>query len=204
MTERNAETTGVDEEATILVVDDERGLADLYTIWLRDRYEVRTTYDGENALDSLDADVDVVLLDRQMPDVSGDDILETIRERESDCRVAMVTAVEPQLDIVDLGFDDYLRKPVDRETLRDSVGRLLRRSAYDATVQQYFAAARKRALLVETDRDAVTDSAEFQRLDAELAELRDRLDGVLEDFDDADYDVLFKRLSPPERVSDDS
>lgn len=204
MTERNAATTGVDEEATILVVDDERGLADLYTIWLRDRYEVRTTYDGENALDSLDSDVDVVLLDRQMPSVSGDDVLETIREQDIGCRVAMVTAVEPELDIVDLGFDDYLRKPVDRETLRDTVDRLLRRSAYDTTVQQYFAVTRKRALLVDNNRKDVADSPEFQELEASVAELRDRLDGVVAGFDDEDYDVLFRRLSSPEQGSDDS
>lgn len=204
MTKRTVATTGVDEEATILVVDDERGLADLYTIWLRDRYEVRAAYNGEIALQELDDDTDVVLLDRQMPDVSGDDVLETIRERGLDCRVAMVTAVEPQLDIVDLGFDDYLRKPVDRETLRDTVAQLLRRSAYDASVQQYFAAARKRALLVDNDHGDVTDSAEFQRLEAELAELRDRLNSVLAEFDDEDYEVLFRRLSSPEQDTDAS
>ncbi|WP_232688489.1 response regulator [Halobacterium zhouii] len=204
MTERNGGTSGVDEEATVLVVDDERGLADLYTIWLRDRYEVRTAYEGESALDTLDEDVDVVLLDRQMPGVPGDELLETIRERGYDCRVGMVTAVEPRLDIIDMGFDDYLRKPVDRETLRDSVDRLLRRSAYDATVQRYFAVARKRALLQETDRNGVTDSEKFRRLEAELAELRDRLDGVLAGFDDEDYEVLFKRLSPSRQDTDGS
>jgi DNA-binding response OmpR family regulator len=204
MTRPSVATPGVEEEATILVVDDERGLADLYTIWLRDRYTVDVAYDGETALQELNEDTDVVLLDRQLPDVSGDDILETIRERGLDCRVAMVTAVEPQLDIVDLGFDDYLRKPVDRETLRDVVTRLLRRSAYDATVQQYFATAQKRALLLESNRAGVTDSVEFQQLEAELTELRDRLDAVLADFDDEDYDVLFSRLSSPEHDTDDS
>jgi DNA-binding response OmpR family regulator len=204
MTRPSVATPGVEEEATILVVDDERGLADLYTIWLRDRYTVDVAYDGETALQELNEDTDVVLLDRQLPDVSGDDILETIRERGLDCRVAMVTAVEPQLDIVDLGFDDYLRKPVDRETLRDVVTRLLRRSAYDATVQQYFATAQKRALLLESNRAGVTDSVEFQQLEAELTELRDRLDAVLADFDDEDYDVLFSQLSSPEHDTDDS
>jgi DNA-binding response OmpR family regulator len=204
MTRPSVATPGVEEEATILVVDDERGLADLYTIWLRDRYTVDVAYDGETALQELNEDTDVVLLDRQLPDVSGDDILETIRERGLDCRVAMVTAVEPQLDIVDLGFDDYLRKPVDRETLRNVVTRLLRRSAYDATVQQYFATAQKRALLLESNRAGVTDSVEFQQLEAELTELRDRLDAVLADFDDEDYDVLFSRLSSPEHDTDDS
>jgi DNA-binding response OmpR family regulator len=183
------------DEATVLVVDDEEGLADLYAIWLRDRYTVETAYDGEAALTALDEDVDVVLLDRQMPGVSGDDVLDTIRERGLDCRVAMVTAVEPELDIVDLGFDDYLRKPVDRETLRETVDRLLRRSAYDETVQRYFAAARKHALLTESNDPSVTESAEFETLEDRLDDLRSRLDDVVDEFDEDDYEVLFRRLS---------
>ncbi|NIB99324.1 response regulator [Halobacterium sp. R2-5] len=184
-----------DGEATVLVVDDEEGLADLYAIWLRDRYAVETAYDGDAALDALDETVDVVLLDRQMPGVSGDDVLEAIRDRELDCRVAMVTAVEPELDIVDLGFDDYLRKPVDRETLRETVDRLLRRSAYDEAVQAYFAAARKHALLSESNDPSVTDAEEFEALEARLAALRGRLDDVVEDFDEDDYEVLFRQFS---------
>lgn len=183
------------DEATVLVVDDEEGLADLYAIWLRDRYTVETAYDGEAALAALDEDVDVVLLDRQMPGVSGDDVLETVRERGLDCRVAMVTAVEPELDIVDLGFDDYLRKPVDRETLRETVDRLLRRSAYDETVQRYFAAARKHALLTESNDPGVTESTEFEALEDRLDDLRNRLDDAVDDFDEDDYEVLFRRLS---------
>jgi len=184
-----------DAETTVLVVDDEEGLADLYGIWLRDRYTVETAYDGDAAIDALDEHVDVVLLDRQMPGVSGDDVLEAIRERGLGCRVAMVTAVEPELDIVDLGFDDYLRKPVDRETLRATVDRLLRRSAYDDTVQEYFAAARKHALLAESNDPTVTDAEEFETLETRLGELRDRLDDVVGDFDNEDYEVLFRQFS---------
>ncbi|AHG03711.1 DNA-binding protein [Halobacterium sp. DL1] len=184
-----------DEAATILVVDDEEGLADLYAIWLRDSYTVRTAYNGEEAVDSLDERVDAVLLDRQMPDLSGDDVLETIRERDLECRVAMVTAVEPELDIIDLGFDDYLRKPVDRDTLLATVERLLRRSTYDGTVQRYFSTARKHALLVDSGDPTVTESDEFAELRSRLEALRGELDEVVADFDNEDYEVLFRRLS---------
>jgi DNA-binding response OmpR family regulator len=198
--ERNVDAGGA--EATVLVVDDEEGLADLYAIWLRDQFTVETAYDGQEALDALDDSVDVVLLDRQMPGISGDAVLDTVRDRELDCRVAMVTAVEPELDIVDLGFDDYLRKPVDRVTLRETVNRLLRRSTYDNAVREYFAAARKHALLSESDDPSVTESEEFEALESRLDELRGRLDDVVGDFDDDDYEVLFRRLSP-ENADDD-
>jgi len=182
-------------ETTVLVVDDEEGLADLYSIWLRDSYTVRTAYNGAEAVDELDDDVDVVLLDRQMPDLSGDEVLGTIRDRDLECRVAMVTAVEPELDIVGLGFDDYLRKPIDRDTLRETVVKLLRRSTYDDTVQEYFSVARKHALLADSEDPSVTESAEFAQLESRLDDLREDLDDVVADFDSDDYEVLFRRLS---------
>ncbi|MFB6073256.1 MAG: response regulator transcription factor [Halobacterium sp.] len=194
MSDADTDDAGDETTPTVLVVDDERGLADLYSIWLEDDYDVRTAYDGETALDALDDAVDVVLLDRQMPDVSGDDVLDALRERGLDCRVAMVTAVEPELDIVDLGFDDYLRKPVDRDTLRATVDRMLRRSSYDDTVQEYFSVARKHALLADSEDPSVTDSERFDRLESRLEGLRGNLDDVVADFDDEDYEVLFRRL----------
>lgn len=195
MSDADTDTSADDARPTVLVVDDERGLADLYAIWLEDEYDVRSAYNGESALDALDESVDVVLLDRQMPDISGDQVLETLHERGLDCNIAMVTAVEPELDIIDLGFDDYLRKPVDKPTLRDTVDRLLRRSEYDDTVQEYFATARKHALLVESGDPNVTESEEFHSLKSDLEALRQELDEVVASFDEEDYEVLFRSLS---------
>jgi DNA-binding response OmpR family regulator len=138
-----------------------------------------------------------------MPDVSGDDVLADVRGRDIDCRVAMVTAVEPEVDIIDLGFDDYLRKPVDRETLLETVQRLERRSTYDATVTEFFATARKHALLSESEDPSVTDSEAFASLEAELNDLQGALDSVVADFDGADYEVLFRRLSTTADDTDD-
>jgi len=203
MSEDDTDATTDETDDTVLVVDDERGLADLYAIWLEDDYDVRTAYNGSEALDALGSSVNVVLLDRQMPDVSGDDVLADVRDRGIDCRVAMVTAVEPELDIIDLGFDDYLRKPVDRETLLATVDRLVRRSTYDATVTEFFSTARKHALLSESEDPSVTESEEFEALEAELDDLQSELDTVVADFDGADYEVLFRRLSTSTDDTDD-
>ncbi len=86
-----------DDLPLVLVVEDEPDLADLYATWLRGEYRVRVAYGGREALEKLDDEVEVVLLDRRMPDLSGDEALKEIRERGFDCRVAMVTAVEPDL-----------------------------------------------------------------------------------------------------------
>jgi len=180
----------------VLVVEDEPDLADLYATWLRDDYRVRVAYGGREALDELDDEIDVVLLDRRMPDLSGDEALEAIRDRGVDCRVAMVTAVEPDFDIVKMGFDDYLVKPVSRESLKETVENLLLRNTYDDGIQELFSLASKKAIL-ESEKDAATleEHEEYQKLSDRVGELRAQLDQALVEFDDEhDMTAMYRDL----------
>ncbi|QKG91510.1 HalX domain-containing protein [Halorubrum salinarum] len=182
----------------VLVVEDEPDLADLYAAWLGDEYRVRTAYGGREALDQLDeADnqVDAILLDRRMPGLSGDEVLTAVRDRGIDCRVAMVTAVEPDFDILEMGFDDYLVKPVTSDTLRETVEGLLRRGEYDSEVQELFSLTSKKAML-ESEKSAndLADNEEYQRLTDRIEELRERADESRDAVasDDEDYEKLFQ------------
>lgn len=153
--------------ATVLVVDDERGLADLYSAWLDAEYEVLTAYDGQSALEQVDHDTDVVLLDRRMPDYPGDEVLEEIRARELPCHVAMVTAVEPDFDIVEMGFDDYVVKPVDQEELFEIVERMLAMADIGPDAKQYYSKVSKQsALKGEKDSPSLNQNSEFEELTA--------------------------------------
>jgi DNA-binding response OmpR family regulator len=169
-----------DDDPVVLVVEDEPDLANLYASWLRDHCSVRTAYNGNQALDATDEDVSAVLLDRRMPGISGDRVLTAIRERELDCRVAMVTAVEPDFDIVEMGFDDYLVKPVSRDELLDTVDQLLLRSTYDEQMQEFFALASKKAILdSEKSEPEIRASEEYARLEDRLAVLREQIDDTI-------------------------
>ena len=154
---------------SVLIVEDEPDLADLYATWLESECTVQTAYDGSEALDAIDETIDVVLLDRRMPGLSGDIVLDTIRERTLDCRVAMVTAVEPDFDIIEMRFDDYLVKPVSKDELVEIIDQLLLRSTYDEQLQEFFALASKKALLDDQKTEAERKSSQ------EYAELKDRL-----------------------------
>lgn len=184
----------------VLVVEDEPDLADLYAAWLGDEYRVRTAYGGQEALEELDAaddDVDAILLDRRMPGLSGDEVLSAVRERGIDCRVAMVTAVEPDFDILEMGFDDYLVKPVTSDTLKQTVAGLLRRGEYDTKMQELFSLTSKKAML-ETEKSAteLADNDEYQRLTDRIGELRSRADESLEAVteDDGDFEKMFQEF----------
>jgi len=161
---------------TVLVVDDNRGIADTYAAFLADEYAVETVYGGEAALDALGPGVEVVLLDRRMPGLSGDEVLARIDERALDCRVVMVTAVDPAVDIVDLPFDEYVVKPVGRAELVAVVDEMCRRATYDDALRQFLALASKRATLAErTDAAEREDSEAYRRVEERLAEKREAL-----------------------------
>jgi DNA-binding response OmpR family regulator len=160
-----------DEEPVVLVVDDEQPVLEFYASCLEDDYRVRTAADGESALVELDPVVDVVLLDRRMPGLSGDDVLEHITDWHADCRVAMVTAVDPDASVVELPFDDYLTKPVSRDELLDTVERLLLLTEYERLLGEYTAVANKCATLQRLDSPAVDTADLEQRCDALEADL---------------------------------
>lgn len=182
------------ETATVAVVEDERDLADLYEVWLTGRYDVRVASGEESALDRID-DVDVVLLDRRMPDLDGDEVLTRLRDRGFDGWVVMVTTVTPETDILELGFDDYLRKPLTKADLVETIDRLLERNRYATDLRAFARLAAKRATLAaehpteELQQDEAYRALE-DRLDAPEAEL----DASVADFEQEDFEDAFRSL----------
>ncbi|MFW6320893.1 MAG: response regulator [Halohasta sp.] len=178
---------------TVLIVDDEQEVADVYAFRLKRHYDVRTAYGGPEAVEAIDEDVDVMLLDRRMPELSGDDVLETIRADGYDCRVIMTTAVEPEFDIIEMPFDDYLCKPVDAETLVGAIETQLTAKQYDETVSDLFRMTSKLAVLeAEKSADELEGSEEYRRLKDRTAEARREASSLMEEFDD--FESAFRAI----------
>jgi len=180
---------------SVLVVEDESQVADLYRSYLADDYDVTVAETGAEALEAVDADTDAVLLDRRLPDRPGSEVLAEIRERDLDCRVAMVTAVEPDTDIVQMGFDLYLVKPATRDDIRTVVERLGTRASYDERLQEVASLVTKRAVL-EAERTAaeLDASEEYADLLDRIDELQAELDDLSEAFSPDDYRLLFREI----------
>lgn len=117
----------------VLVVEDERQLADAIVKGLRRQsMAVDVAYDGDVALEKLMVnDYDVVVLDRDLPKVSGDDVCTAVVDASLDTRILMLTAataVKQRVSGLDLGADDYLTKPFAFAELIARVQALARRS----------------------------------------------------------------------------
>lgn len=185
-----------EREPTVLVVDDDRQLADLYSAWLCDEYDVRTAYGGREAIDSMAKQVDVALVDRKMPLLSGDAVLDHVRDEGYDCRVAIVTGIEPDFDIIELGFDEYVVKPVDREDIETVVQSLVTRAQYDKKLQEFFSLACKRAALqAEKEPHELETSDAYAELTAEFEQLQEELEVTVEAMTGRDFEFEMRRVT---------
>lgn len=116
--------TADDSNVDVLVVDDDPRLADLFAAWLEPNWTVRTAYDGEQALEAVDDSIEVVLLDRRMTGLSGDEVLSLLRASGYDCSVIIVSAIDPSIERLEADWDDYLVKPISKATLLEKIERV--------------------------------------------------------------------------------
>ena len=122
-------------KTTILVVDDEETIRSLIKQIMQDAgYDVTTAANGEEALNILsqqkERSPDLVILDIMMPGLNGLEVLDIIRGR-FDIPVIMLTAkqaVTTVRDALDIGADDYVRKPFRTTELVARVKAKLRRA----------------------------------------------------------------------------
>jgi two-component system response regulator PilR (NtrC family) len=107
----------------ILVVDDEQSMRDMLRIVLRrDGYDVIVARNGKEAIEVLEKQqIDLVLSDIRMPDVSGVDVLRAAKDANRDIIAIMMTAyasTETAVEALRLGANDYFTKPFSMDELR--------------------------------------------------------------------------------------
>ena len=118
---------------SILVVDDEPGIIEIASAYLRrDGFTVRTATTGRRALDAVATQVpDLIVLDLLLPDLSGEEVCVSLR-RSLSVPILMLTAKSAEADRVRglaLGADDYLVKPFSPRELVARVRAILRRTS---------------------------------------------------------------------------
>ncbi|AGB37434.1 HalX domain-containing protein [Natronococcus occultus] len=160
------------DTASVLLVEDEPDLAELYASWLEDAYHVETVRDVATAR-AVDDRVDVVVVDGR-PDGGAAELNDVGGDRDA-VPTVVVTGTEP--DTPDAAVDDYLLKPVSRTELRASVETQLLRRRYSEQLETYFELASKRATLSRRLSEAeLRSSQEYAELEDRIAVLRTKID----------------------------
>ena len=115
----------------ILVVEDEAKIAEIVKAYLvKDGFSVTVAETGNKAISILKDRFDLIILDLMLPDMTGEEICETIR-KDSDLPVIMLTAKSEEEDRIaglGIGADDYIVKPFSPRELVARVKALLRRT----------------------------------------------------------------------------
>ena len=118
--------------AKILLADDDRKLCEMISDWLKkESYIVEIAFDGQEATDRLAvSQYDLLILDWDMPFLSGIDVCKNFRQSQGTTPVLMLTgrtSVGHKIEGLDSGADDYLTKPFDLGELSARLRTLLRR-----------------------------------------------------------------------------
>ncbi len=117
----------------VLVIEDDREMAETVAVGLRrERMAVDVALDGQSGLErAVINDYDVIVLDRDLPGLHGDEVCCRLVRAGCRSRVIMLTAADTTEDLVEglgLGADDYLPKPFDFPVLVARIGALFRRA----------------------------------------------------------------------------
>ena len=187
---------GDDGETTVLIVEDEPDVADLYRGALVDEgYEVVVERTAAAGTAALDGDVDVALLDRRLQDGVGGDVLEAWRADGAELPVAMVTAVDPDFDIAEFGFDLYVLKPLSGDRIVRTVDRLLDRRGYSSALREAAALREKCAALRRSRGEAsLAGDERYQALLDRIDELDAEIERLEESFAPGDYRPAYRAL----------
>lgn len=172
--------------ASVLIVDDEEDVANTYQQYLKTDYETQVATNGGEALTKL-SDIDVVLLDRRMPGMSGDELLDQIHDWGTDIRVIIVSAVRPDVDLLDKRFSRYMQKPTTKEELHEAIQQVRLIDEYVDLMTEYREVVERYSVLQATfDRPDIKEQDEFTKLKQDIAELQDRIDETTEQFTNDD------------------
>jgi two-component system sensor histidine kinase/response regulator len=156
----------------ILIVDDEYGnVYFLKRVFTGEGYKTLTAMNGHEALQILEQTIpDVILLDIMMPEMTGLEVLEKIKENEAtrDIPVIMVSARTDATDIklaLDMGAIEYLRKPVDEIELLARLQTALRVRNYELEIKENLRAKEEFIRIVAHDlRTPFTSISGFAQL----------------------------------------
>jgi DNA-binding NtrC family response regulator len=171
-------------EPTVLVVDDEDRVANCYKLFIDDAYDARVALGGQQAVERLDRTVEVVLLDRRMPKMHGHEVLDHIHDERYGCRVILVSALDPDLEVLDYQFSKYLKKPIVKDQLLDAIEQVRMLDRYERLLTRYYQTVEKYSIMQsEFSGVALEDSEEFQTLKDEITRLREEIDETLHGLD---------------------
>jgi len=152
---------------TVLLADEDRRITEMYSNWLEDGFTTVRAHDDEQLQAALLEEIDVALFDRRLPGLEPSRVPDLAGNA---CRTIMLVDDISSVDILDVGCDDILFKPLVRETALAAIKRQLDNRGESPQRREYRALSAKREALEDTH------SSEFLADNSRYAELCSRIE----------------------------
>ena len=167
----------------ILIVDDEHGIVDMIQSYFQKQYDILTAYSGQEALQKIASNPDLILLDINMPDMDGFTVCQRIREHVS-CPILFLTARVETGDKIKgftSGADDYIVKPFDTKEVIARIKAVYRRVG-------------------QSSGEAEIKEVKYDKLSVNMTRYELRVNGQVLDTPPKELELLFHLASNPNRV----
>lgn len=177
------------DKSKILLVDDERDIVEFLQYNLEhEGFDVIAAYDGDEALRKLSEKPDLIILDIMMPKLNGYEVCRIIRQKDgfSHVPVIFLTAKSSEIDEItglDIGADDFIRKPISPKKLISRVKANLRKSE-----------------ILVSDKKSNLNTLKVGPIEIDREKYSVTIDGENVIFPRKEFEILFYLASQPGRV----
>jgi DNA-binding HxlR family transcriptional regulator/DNA-binding response OmpR family regulator len=167
----------------VLVVDDDPRQVELLSSWLSAEYDVVTATDGRTTREVLDESIDVAILDRHLPDTTGEKVVENARQAGISPPTGFLSSADVSVSATELPADLLLSKPATRERVLEAVNTLYRMNELSTLGRKVRAREHRLQFVREEHGPAVETAPAYERADATLDDLQEQWQNELENRD---------------------
>jgi DNA-binding response OmpR family regulator len=169
----------------ILIIEDERETADLYNRYLNDEYKTEIATSGKQALSKLSVDTDLLLLDLNLPQMGGQEILKRINNdkvENSNPKVIVITTRKPPGEVIRKDIDKYKIKPVYQDELLNVIEEIALQNKFHHISRILFQKQSKLNALSEAGK---TDTEYHRELTKSVKNLENKLSEVYKEINNS-------------------
>lgn len=174
--EQEHDESGESEGENVLIVEDEESLAKLFAKQIGDEYDTTVVTHAGNAIANISVETDYVLLDRKLPGMSGDKVLEYIVSQPYDISVIIISAIDPDQNVIHQPYDEYITKTVDDGEIKEAMERVEKKNRFVELLGEYVKKAETWEVVQSNLSSAESD------MDVDVGILEDDLDELADEF----------------------
>jgi hypothetical protein len=181
---------------TVLIVDGETRV-DRFHHWLGDDCPIRTASSRSEALDAFDETATVAIVRNELQSELKDALQDELASVAPFCRTIITTTEDVEIMFPEMDYDVCLTEPTTGETVRETVYHLMLRARYDANLCNYYqCSVQATNLEVQFGDDELADHPRYVRLTEQLGDIKQRLEAILQRFDEDDLDAVQQTIKP--------